>query len=52
MDKVDLISTYLAALGALPQVFEKYPHGAMWVGSLTGLAMVCYTVVNIHNKRD
>lgn len=52
MGKVDFLSTYLAALGALPQAFEKYPHGAMWVGGLTGLAMVCYTIVSIYKKRN
>lgn len=51
MGKVDL-SSCLAALAALPEAFERYPHGAMWVGGLLALGMVCYTIVNIHSKRN
>jgi hypothetical protein len=51
MGKWDL-SSCLTALAGLPEAFEKYPHGAMWVGGLTGLAMVCYTIVNIYKKRN
>ena len=50
MGKFDL-STCLTALAALPEAFEKYPHGAMWVGGLAALGIVCYTIINVHNKR-
>lgn len=49
MGKVDL-SSCLAALAVLPEAFEKYPHGAMWVGGLTALGMICYTIINVYNK--
>jgi hypothetical protein len=51
MGKVDL-SACLQALAALPEAFEKYPHGAMWVGGLAALGMVCYTIVSIYSKRN
>ena len=51
MGKVDL-SNCLEALAALPEAFEKYPHGAMWIGGLTALGMVCYTIISICTKRD
>lgn len=46
MDKLDLAS-FLTALADLPEAFEKYPHGAMWVGGLTALAIICQTVVRL-----
>jgi hypothetical protein len=46
------LSTLIAALGALPETFEKYPHGAMWVGGLVALALVCQTIVSVNKKRD
>jgi len=52
MVNADVLSSCLAALAALPEAFEKNPYGAMWVGSLVALGMVCYTVISIHNKRD
>jgi hypothetical protein len=51
MGKLDL-STCLTALAALPEAFEKYPHGAMWVGGLVALGMICYTIVSIYSKRS
>lgn len=45
------LSTLIAALGALPETFEKYPHGAMWIGGLTALAMICFTIISVHGKR-
>jgi hypothetical protein len=45
------LSNCLAMLAALPETFEKYPHGAMWVGGLLALAMVCYTIDNTHKKQ-
>jgi hypothetical protein len=50
MGKADL-SSCLAALGALPEVFEKYPHGAMWVGGLLALAMICHTIISVIKKK-
>jgi hypothetical protein len=50
MGKFDL-STCLMALAALPEAFEKYPHGAMWVGGLAALGMVCYTIVAVYSRR-
>lgn len=50
MGKIDL-SNCLQALAALPEAFEKYPHGAMWVGGLAALGMVCYTVSVVFSKR-
>jgi hypothetical protein len=50
MGKVEL-STFLTALAALPVVFEKYPRGAMWVGGLVALAMICYTIISVNKKR-
>lgn len=46
------LSTLIAALGALPEAFEKYPHGAMWVGGLVALALVCHTIISVNKKRD
>jgi hypothetical protein len=51
MVKAGLLSTCLVALAALPEAFEKYPRGAMWVGGLVALAMVCQTIVSIYKKR-
>jgi hypothetical protein len=51
MGKIDL-STCLTALAALPEAFEKYPHGAMWVGGLVALGIVCYTVASIGSKHS
>lgn len=51
MGKVEL-STFLAALAGLPEAFEKYPHGAMWVGGLVALVTICWTIVNISKKRQ
>jgi hypothetical protein len=51
MRKVDLLKC-LAALAALSGAFEKYPHGAMLVGGLVALGMICYTIINVQNKRE
>jgi hypothetical protein len=51
MIKADVLSNCLAALGALPEAFEKYPNGAMWVGGLIALAIVCQTIVSIHKRQ-
>lgn len=50
MEKIDL-SNCLLALAALPEAFEKHPHGAMWVGGLLALSIICYTIVSIQKKR-
>lgn len=52
MAKVAIVSTCLAALRALPEAFEKYPNGARWVGGPLALALICQTIVSVHNKRD
>ena len=52
MIKADVLSNCLAALAALPEAFEKNPYGAMWVGGLVALGMVCHTVVSVYRKRD
>jgi hypothetical protein len=41
------LSSFLAALVALPEVFEKHPHGAMMVSGLVALLMVCWTIVSV-----
>lgn len=46
------LSTLFAALGALPETLEKYPYGAALVGGLVALALVCQTIISVHNKRD
>lgn len=51
MGKVDL-SSCLVALAALPEAFEKHPQGAMWVGGLVALGMICYTIITIYSKRS
>jgi hypothetical protein len=51
MGKLDF-SSCLAALAGLPEVFEKYPHGAMWVGGLIALALVCQTIASIFNRKN
>jgi hypothetical protein len=50
MAKVDVLSNCLAALAALPEAFEKNPYGAMWVGGLVALGIVCQTIVSIKKK--
>ena len=52
MVKADVLSTCLAALAALPEAFEKHPHGAIMVCGLVALAMVCYTVISIKKKSN
>lgn len=52
MVKADVLSTCLAALAALPEAFEKYPNGAMWVGGLAALAIVCQTIVSVKKKSN
>jgi hypothetical protein len=49
MGKVDL-SSFFAGLAALPEAFEKYPRGAMWVGGLAALAIICHTIVSFNKK--
>jgi putative effector of murein hydrolase len=51
MGKLDL-SNFFAGLAVLPEAFEKYPNGAMWVGGLLALAMVCFTIVSIYKKQN
>jgi hypothetical protein len=51
MGKFDL-SSFFAGLAALSEAFEKYPHGALWVGSLVALAIICRTIIGISKKRD
>jgi hypothetical protein len=46
------LSTFFAVLGALPEAFEKYPHGAIWVGGLIAFALVCHTIVSLNKKRN
>jgi hypothetical protein len=46
------LTTFFAALGALPEAFEKYPRGAMWVGGLVALALICQTIISVNKKRD
>jgi uncharacterized membrane protein YjjB (DUF3815 family) len=50
MRKVDL-SKCLAALVGLLMGFEQYPRGAMWVGGLAALGMVCYTIVSLNKNK-
>ena len=51
MVKADVLSTCLAALATLPEAFEKYPTGAMWVGGLVALAIICQTIVSVRKNR-
>jgi uncharacterized membrane protein len=45
------LSSFLAALVALPEVFEKHPHGAMMVSGLVALLMVCWTIVSVTKRQ-
>jgi uncharacterized membrane protein len=44
------LTSLLAALVALPEVFEKHPHGAMMVSGLVALLMVCWTIVSVMKR--
>jgi hypothetical protein len=44
------LSSFLAALVALPEVFEKNPRGAMMVSGLVALLMVCWTIVVVKKR--
>jgi len=50
MARVEL-SDYFEVLVALLEAFEKYPCGAMWVGGLLALAIVCYTFVSVYKSK-
>jgi hypothetical protein len=45
------LSSFLAALVALPEVFEKNPHGAMMVSGLVALLMVCWTIISVAKRQ-
>jgi hypothetical protein len=49
MENVKL-STFLGALAALPEVFEKNPHGAMMVCGLVALSVICCTIVMVKKQ--
>lgn len=44
------LSSFLAALVVLPEIFEKHPHGAMMVSGLVALLMVCWTIVAVKKR--
>lgn len=50
MARVEL-SDYFEVLMALLEAFEKYPRGAMWVGGLLALAIICYTFVSVYKSK-